>query len=96
MFEKIVAITNDIICQLQVEMGITEAYMSIPALFLKKLLGPGHIFMNQIEKQNHVAVYYHRRFINDECHSLEVTCKLLLKGGKEDITKAYLEIKNRI
>lgn len=45
-------------------MGITEAYMSIPALFLKKLLGPGHISMNHIEKTTRVAVYYHRRFIN--------------------------------
>lgn len=48
MFEKIVNITNNIINELQVEMGITEAYMSIPALFLKKLLGPGHILINQI------------------------------------------------
>lgn len=48
MFEKIVNVTNDIINELQVEMGITQAYMSIPAIFLKKLLGPGHMFMNQI------------------------------------------------
>jgi len=70
--------------------------MSIPALFIKKLLGPGHIFINQIEKVNHVAVYYHRRFINEECYPLEVTCKLLLKGGKDNIVKAYEEIKRRI
>ncbi len=29
-------------------MGITEAYMPIPAIFLKKLLGPGHILINHI------------------------------------------------
>ena len=45
-------------------MGITEAYMGIPALFVKKLIGPGHIGINQIEKINHVAVHYHRRFLN--------------------------------
>jgi hypothetical protein len=45
-------------------MGITEAYMSIPAIFIKKLIGPGHIFMNQIEKNTQVAVYYHRNYIN--------------------------------
>jgi hypothetical protein len=89
-------VTNDIINELQVEMGITEAYMSIPAIFLKKILGPGHILINQIEKTNRVAVYYHRRFINEECYPLEVTCKLLLKGGREGIIRAYEEIKKRV
>lgn len=89
MFERIVNVTNDIINELQVEMGITEAYMAIPAIFLKKILGPGHILINQIEKTNRVAVYYHRRFINEECYPLEVTCKLLLKGGREGIIKAH-------
>lgn len=70
--------------------------MPIPAVFLKRLLGPGHIFMNQIEKSTRVAIYYHRRFINEECYPLEVTCKLLLKGAKESIIKAYEEIKKRI
>lgn len=48
MFEEIIAITNEIINELQVEMGITEAYIPVPAIFLKKLLGPGHSAINQI------------------------------------------------
>jgi hypothetical protein len=45
-------------------MGITEAYIPVPALFLKKLLGPGHSVINQIEKQTQVAIYYHRLYLN--------------------------------
>ena len=41
-------------------------------------------------------MYYHRRFINEECYPLEVTCKLLLKGGREGIIRAYEEIKKRV
>ena len=63
-------------------MGITEAYVPIPAIYLKRLIGPGHSNMNQIEKNNQVAVYYHRRFLNEECYPLESMCKLLIKGGK--------------
>lgn len=96
MFEEIIGITNEIVSELQIEMGITEAYVPIPALFLKKLIGPGHSGMNQIEKGNSVAVYYHRRFLNEECYSLETMCKLLIKGGKENIIKAYEDIKKRI
>lgn len=29
-------------------MGITEAYIPIPALYIKKLIGPGHAGINQI------------------------------------------------
>jgi hypothetical protein len=45
-------------------MGITEAYIPIPALYIKRLIGPGHSGINQIEKANQVAVHYHRRFAN--------------------------------
>ena len=38
--------------------------MGIPALFIKRLIGPGHFGINQIEKTNQVAVHYHRRFLN--------------------------------
>jgi hypothetical protein len=48
MFEQIVSITNEIINELQVEMGITEACVPVPAIFLKKLLGPGHSVINSI------------------------------------------------
>jgi len=46
-------------------MGITEAYIPISAIFLKKLLGPGHSFTNSIEKSCQVAIYYHRIFLNE-------------------------------
>lgn len=45
-------------------MGITEAYIPIPAVFLKKLLGPGHSAINLIEKTSQVAIYYHRLYLN--------------------------------
>lgn len=96
MFEQIVSITNEIINELQVEMGITEACIPVPAIFLKKLLGPGHSFINSIEKSTQVAIYYHRLFLNEECYPLEVSCKMLIKGGKESILKAYDEIKKRL
>lgn len=70
-------------------MGITEAYIPIPALYIKRLIGPGHYGINQIEKANQVAVHYHRRFANEECYPLEATCKLLIKGGKENIMRAF-------
>jgi hypothetical protein len=35
MFEQVVSITNEIIKELQVEMGITEACLPVPAAFLK-------------------------------------------------------------
>jgi hypothetical protein len=64
MFEQIVNITNDIIKELQVEMGITEAYIPIPAIFIKKLIGPGHSIINLIEKTNQVAIHFHRIYLN--------------------------------
>ncbi len=70
-------------------MGITQACIPIPAIFLKKLLGPGHSAINLIEKSTQVAIYYHRLYLNEECYPLEITCKLLIKGGKENIEKAY-------
>ncbi len=70
MFEQIVSITNEIINELQVEMGITEACLPVPAVFLKKLLGPGHSFINSVEKSTQVAIYYHRLFLNEECYPL--------------------------
>jgi len=70
-------------------MGITEAYIPVPAIFLKKLLGPGHSAITQIEKATQVAIYYHRLYLNEECYALELTCKLLIKGGKDNILKAY-------
>lgn len=45
-------------------MGITEAYVPIPAIYLKRLIGPGHSGINNIEKTSQVAVHYHRRFLN--------------------------------
>ena len=89
IFQELVNVTNQIINELQVEMGITEASISIPAIYLRKLVGHGHFNINQIEKTTHVAIYYHRRFINEECYPLEVQAKLLLKGGKDNIIKAY-------
>ena len=60
------------------------------------MIGHGHYLINQIEKANQVAIYYHRRFINEECYPLEVQAKLLLKGGKDNILKAYEEINKRL
>ena len=77
-------------------MGITEAYIQVPAIFLRRMLGPGHSFINSIEKTTQVAIYYHRVFLNEECYPLEVTCRMLLKGGKENIIKAYEEIRGRL
>lgn len=77
-------------------MGITEAYVPVPAIFLKRLLGPGHSAISHIEKATQVAVYYHRLYLNEECYPLEFSCKLLIKGGKENILKAYDEIKKRL
>lgn len=77
-------------------MGITEAYLGIPALFIKRLIGPGHFGINQIEKTHQVAVHYHRRFLNEECYALEVQCRLLIKGSKDNILKAYEDIKRRL
>lgn len=51
-------------------MGITEACIPVPAIFLKKLLGPGHSVINSIEKSTQVAIYYHRLFLNEECYPL--------------------------
>lgn len=96
MFEEIIEITNQIINELQIQMGITEAYLGIPALFIKRLIGPGHFGINQIEKTHQVAVHYHRRFLNEECYALEVQCKLLIKGSKDNILKAYDDIKRRL
>lgn len=96
MFEQIVSITNEIINELQVEMGITEACVPIPAIFLKKLLGPGHSVINSIEKSTQVAIYYHRLFLSEECYPLDVTCKVLIKGGKDSILRAYEEIRKRV
>lgn len=77
-------------------MGITEATVSIPALFLKKFTSSGHYIINQLERSYAVSIFYHRKFINDECYRLDVQAKLLLKGSKENITKAYDDIKRRI
>ena len=65
MFEELVKVTNEIINELQVEMGITEAYVPVPAIYLKRLIGPGHSGVNNIEKISQVAVHYHRRFLNE-------------------------------
>jgi hypothetical protein len=46
-------------------MGITEAYIPIPAIFIKKLIGPGHSIINLIEKTNQVAIHFHRNFLNE-------------------------------
>jgi len=46
-------------------MGITEAYIPVPAIFLKRLLGPGHSVINSIEKGTQVAIYYHRIYLNE-------------------------------
>jgi hypothetical protein len=70
MFELIIDVTHEIIKELQTEMGITEAIISIPAIFLKKFIGPGHYLINQVEKTYSVSIFYHRRFINDECYPL--------------------------
>ena len=46
-------------------MGITEAFVPVPAIFLKKILGPGHSGINHIEKTTQVAIYYHRLYLNE-------------------------------
>lgn len=51
-------------------MGITEAIVAIPAIFLKKFIGPGHYLINQVEKTFSVSIFYHRRFVNDECYPI--------------------------
>lgn len=77
-------------------MGITEATISIPAVYLKKFIGPGHYQINQVEKAHSVSIFYHRRFINDECYPIEIQAKLLIKGSKDNIIKCYEDIKKRI
>jgi len=49
-----------------------------------------------IEKSTQVAIYYHRIYLNEECYPLEVTCRMLIKGGRENIIKAYEDIKKRL
>lgn len=96
MFERIIEVTHEIIKELQTEMGITEAIISIPAIFLKKFIGPGHCLINQVEKAYSVSIFYHRRFVNDECYPIEVQAKLLVKGSKDNIVRCYEDIKKRI
>lgn len=46
-------------------MGITEATISIPAIFLKKFTGAGHLIINQLERAYAISIFYHKKFIND-------------------------------
>ena len=96
LYDKILHISNEIINSLESEMGITEATIAIPALYLKKFTGAGHMIINQLERAYAVSIFYHKKFINDECYKLDVVAKLLLKGSKENITRAYEDIKKRL
>ncbi len=70
--------------------------MSVPAIMLKKLLGNNYSTVSHIEKTYRVAIHYHKAYLTDECYPMEMNCKLLIKGDKNNISKAYEELKEKL
>lgn len=62
---------TDVVKAIKQEMGIVEAYVTIPAIYLKRIIGLSHANINRLEKQHNVTIFYHKRFITDECYTMD-------------------------
>ena len=87
---------QEIVKQLKIEMGIIEAYISISAIYLKKIIGVAHFNINRMERVHQVTIFYNKRFVTDECYPLEQKVNLLIKGTKESIIKVHQDISEKI
>ncbi len=65
LFDQLIHAINHVVRELETDMGITEAEILVPAIFLKRLNGPGNLHLSQIERAYSVTVFYNKRFIND-------------------------------
>lgn len=73
--------------------GFTTAYINIPAIFLKRLVGEYQKNVHHVQSQFQVLLEYDKSFITDECYPLNLECKMSLKGIKDNIILAveYLQ-----
>lgn len=73
--------------------GFTTAYINVPAIFLKRVVGEYQKNVHYVQSQFQVLLEYDKSFITDECYPLHLECKLSLKGIKDNIILAveYLQ-----
>lgn len=62
---------QEVVKTIKNEMGIVEAYITIPAIYLKRIIGLSHTNINRMEKQHNVTIFYNKRFITDECYHMD-------------------------
>lgn len=74
--------------------GFTQAFVNIPAIFLKRVIGEYQKTVHFVKSQFQVELEYDKSYVNDECFPMKIETKLVLKGMKENIVKAveYIQI----
>ncbi|KAL4480830.1 hypothetical protein ABPG72_001699 [Tetrahymena utriculariae] len=96
IFTEIIDSMQEVVKQIKNEMGIVEAYITIPAIYLKRIIGLSHSNINRMEKQHNVTIFYNKRFITDECYTMDSKVNLLVKGIKENIISCHKDISEKI
>ncbi|KAL4434986.1 hypothetical protein ABPG74_017742 [Tetrahymena malaccensis] len=96
IFTEIIDSMQEVVKQIKNEMGIVEAYITIPAIYLKRIIGLSHSNINRMEKQHNVTIFYNKRFITDECYTMDQKVNLLVKGIKENIISCHKDISEKI
>lgn len=73
--------------------GFTTAFINVPAIFLKRIVGEYQKNIHYVQSQFQVLLEYDKSFITDECYPMNLQCKMSLKGIKDNIILAveYLQ-----
>ncbi len=82
--------------QIRTEMGVLEATMQIPAIFLKRLLGQNRLRFPKLEREYSVRLNYNESKFNDECYPLSEKTSILIKGCKDNIVNVHRAIQKLI
>ena len=76
--------------------GFTQAFVNIPAIFLKRVIGEYQKTVHYVKSQFQVELEYDRSFVTDECYPMKTETKLVFKGMKENIVKAVDYIQSQL
>jgi histone-lysine N-methyltransferase SETD2/UMP-CMP kinase len=84
-FRDLFILMDQATSQYKVIKGFTTAYVSVPAIFIKRIVGEYQKTVHHLQAEYNETMQYDKSFITDECYPLSETCKLSLKGIKENI-----------